>query len=98
MWNYSEVLLFTDCDGTARGGPVQIGCLRGMRTEVQIEATLSQKAALALHEVLNGRLATIQYVEKHEPQNVSELIETEKQAIIQLLMAVDAALRRGRMQ
>ncbi len=69
-----------------------------MRTEVQILATLSREAALALHEILNRRLETIQYVEKHEPQNVSELIGTEKQAIIQLLMAVDAALRRGQAQ
>ena len=59
-----------------------------MITEVQVQATLSHEAALALHEILNWRLGTIQYVEKHEPQNVSDLIETEKQAIIQLLMAV----------
>jgi hypothetical protein len=48
--------------------------------------------------MLDRHLGTIQYLEKNQPQNVSDQVEQEKQSVIHLIMAIDGALRRGLMQ
>ena len=61
--------------------------------KVQLQATLRRAEAEALHEMLNRQLGAIQHLERSHNQELPESIEREKQAIIQLLMAVESTLR-----
>jgi hypothetical protein len=69
-----------------------------MTDGVQIHLSLSNEEAAALHDMLDRHLSTLQYLEKNQPQNVSDQVELEKHSVIHLIMAIDSAMRRGSMQ
>jgi hypothetical protein len=66
--------------------------------EVQIQAALRRAEATALREMLDRHLATIQYLENSQPQNLPEEIEQERHAVVLLIMAIENALRRTPVQ
>jgi hypothetical protein len=65
---------------------------------VLVQAALSRAEALALRDMLDGRLAAIQQLETGGDRTILEEVAPEKNAVIRLIMAVESALRAGPLQ